>query len=483
MSSLVLDTLRRLSRDKPQHPVVLPDAAGRAGPLLERVEHIAADLKQRQLSLVASRLDNGLPWIALDLACIAAGVCHLPIPPFFTPAQVEHALSDSGAEVLVTLNEQASDHALYHFQSLGQHPRIPKHIAKHIAKVTYTSGSTDQPKAVLLSQQTMETVAQSLARSVGLSPADRHLILMPLAVLLENIAGVYAPLLAGAAMVAPPVAETGLLGANGVDGAAMLGAIRSAQATTAISTPHTLAALTQAVEQAPASSLRFLAVGGASVSTDALQQAEAVGLPVFQGYGLSECASVVCLNTPQHNRPGSVGRPLDHSRIKIAEDGEVMVSGPRFDGYLGSSPEEHTGPWLGTGDLGRLDPEGYLWIHGRKKNRYATAFGRNVSPEWPERELRRHPAIAQAAVYGEAQPVNVAVLSLAADADHAAVQTAVQQANTALPDYAQISAWLPAQAPFSVANGQLTGTGRPRRAAIFNAYAQDIERLFKAGMT
>ena len=85
-------------------------------------------------------------------------------------------------------------------------------------------------------------------------------------------------------------------------------------------------------------SLKFVAVGGASVAVELLERAAAVGLPVYEGYGLSECASVVCLNTPAARRPGSVGRPLPHARVRVDADGQLMVSGVTMRGYLGDPP-------------------------------------------------------------------------------------------------------------------------------------------------
>nr|BFE97661.1 hypothetical protein GCM10020185_81970 [Pseudomonas brassicacearum subsp. brassicacearum] len=103
--------------------------------------------------------------------------------------------------------------------------------------------------------------------------------------------------------------------------------------------------------------VRFAAVGGARVSHDLLQRAQRVGLPVFEGYGLSECASVVCLNRPQAHRAGSVGQPLPHVEIRLADDGEVLIKGSTLLGYLGEPP--HTSEWWPSGDLGEFDEEGF----------------------------------------------------------------------------------------------------------------------------
>jgi long-subunit acyl-CoA synthetase (AMP-forming) len=201
-------------------------------------------------------------------------------------------------------------------------------------------------------------------------------------------------------------------------------------------------------------------------------------LPVYEGYGLSEAASVISVNRPDARRPGSVGKPLPHVELSFADDGEIVVRGRLFSGYLGEAEAVEKDVWP-TGDLGYLDDEGFLYLTGRKKHIFITSFGRNVSPEWVERELLAEPAIAQCCVFGEARPFNVAVIVPGKDADRDGIQKAVTAANKRLPDYAAISDWLIAEEPFSVANGLWTGTGRPRRQAIFDAYAEKINQLYE----
>lgn len=109
---------------------------------------------------------------------------------------------------------------------------------------------------------------------------------------------------------------------------------------------------------------------------------------------------------------------------------------------------------------------------------FITAFGRNVAPEWVERELTFESPIAQAAVFGEARPWNTAVIVPRPGFETAAVDQALVAANARLPDYARVSRWLRADAPFSLENGQLTGTARPRREAIYRYYADRINDLY-----
>jgi len=283
----------------------------------------------------------------------------------------------------------------------------------------------------------------------------------------------------GATAQLRPLAEVGLAGATQIDGARLLAALHETHASSAILVPQMLRALCDATDASKRvlPNLRFLAVGGATSAPGLLHRAQALGLPVFEGYGLSECASVVTLNRAGAERIGTVGRPLPHLAISFASDGEVQVRGPHFLGYVGEPPLGADAT-LATGDLGHLDADGYLVLTGRKKNLFVTAFGRNVAPEWIERELCEEPAIAQAAVFGEARPFNTAVI--VARAPSARIDEALARVNARLPDYARVSRWIAAEAPFSPSNQQLTANGRLRRERIAAIYGERLDALYPA---
>jgi long-chain acyl-CoA synthetase len=156
-----------------------------------------------------------------------------------------------------------------------------------------------------------------------------------------------------------------------------------------------------------------------------------------------------------------------------------LIEGNRFAGYLGESSTDTDNSWWHSGDIGYLDEEGYLHLQGRRRHIFITTFGRNVSPEWVERELVLEPAIAQAALFGEARPWNLAVIQPAPGADEPAVESAIERVNALLPDYARVSLWISADAPFGLQNGQLSGTGRLRREAIYEHYQMRIVALYR----
>ena len=448
--------------------------------LLEAIAERRGVLEAVGARRVALALDNGPQWALWDLALLAGGQVCVPLPGFFSPTQQMHVLDSAGIDTLIVDPAAASATPFAGFVPVAPGilqrtpPQLPA-LPAGTAKITYTSGSTGQPKGVCLSAAAQLAVAHSVAQIGEGGAVERHLGVLPLATLLENIAGLYAGLLAGARVELLPMRTIGFSGGGGFDPARFLQTLHAHRPHSLILLPQMLLALVGAAEQGHAlpAGLRFVAVGGGQVSPRLLQRAEALGLPVYEGYGLSECASVVCLNTPSARRIGTVGRPLLHAGVRIGDDGEVQVRGARMLGYLGEAPPADAlaaDAWLGTGDLGHFD-DGFLVLHGRKKHQFITAYGRNVNPEWVEAELVQQGAIAQAWVHGEACPENLAVLvPRRADCSDVELEAAVAAANAGLPDYACAHRWLRAEAPFTLANGLLTANGRLRRAALAAHY-------------
>lgn len=451
--------------------------------LLAEVERRSAFLRELGVRRLALALDNGSDWALWDLAALRADLVCVPLPGFFSAEQRQHVLDSAGIDTVVTGDTAAFAPLGFRPLTVGLCQRRPVQVAAlpaGTAKITYTSGTTGQPKGVCLDATLQLRVAASIWEACGPSGLERHLCVLPLAVLLENVAGLYALLLGGALVELLPLAQVGIGGSSQFDLTRFLAAVERAQPNSLILLPQMLLAWVTALEGgAPLTdSLRFVAVGGGRVAPQLLERADALGLPVFEGYGMSECASVVCLNTPAHRRIGTVGRPLPHLALRLAEDGEVQIGGARMLGYLGEPAP--AGEWLGSGDLGHFDGE-FLVLHGRKKHQFITAFGRNVNPEWVEAELVQQSPIAQAWLHGEACPTNVAVLQpRGAEITDEAIAAAVARVNAGLPDYARVHHWLRAEGPFTAANGLATANGRLRRSALFQHYRAAIERVLAA---
>jgi len=497
--SIFLSIIRKHAASMPDQVALEGgDASLTYSQLADEVGKLASEISSQRVSALGLLMDNSPGWVAADLAAMQAGVPLIPIPHFFSSEQVGHLIRNAGLSHVWTDMPQHLDKILapvgIPFRQAGEIDaggvrisclktgvRIRTRIPAEIAKVTYTSGTTGDPKGVCLTLKAIEEVSVSLKGVSFATNEDRHLCLLPLATLLENIGGIYVPLLAGATCVIPGLAAVGMQGASGLDVQRFISALHESRASTCIMIPQMLQALVMALEMGlpRPQALRFVAVGGATVSPQLLKRAASLGLPIFEGYGLSEAASVVAVNSPAASRIGSVGKPLPHAEVRFAADAEILVSGSLFAGYLGEGDPDFAEGFWPTGDIGYLDEDGFLYLTGRKKHIFITAFGRNVSPEWVERELSVEPGIAQAVVYGEARPFNVALLVPRTKTDEAALQSAVEKANKKLPDYARIRRWIVTDAPFSVANGQLTGTGRPRRAHIWQTYSAAIQSLYE----
>ncbi len=456
---------------------------------LAEIKALTPHLRGKCIGLL---MDNSPAWAIADLAIIKQGITCVPIPPFFSKTQIEHSLQDAGVDLLLTDNpawvtecykKQPSKvlDVAYQPVSIFQLTGCPhQHALDDVAKITYTSGTTGTPKGVCLSLSAMEQVAHSVATVTEANGQDRSLSLLPLSTLLENIGSLYIQLLTGGCCTFLPMHEVGMQGASGLSLPTLLSILNQQQPTSIILIPQMLQALVEAAEKGATlpDSLRFVAVGGAPVANSLLQRAEQLNIPVYEGYGLSEAASVVAVNSPALHQAGSVGRPLPHIQLKIAEDGEILLKGDIFNGYLGEPPLSDSSYWP-TGDLGYLDESGCLYLTGRKKNIFITAFGRNIAPEWVERELLIQPAIVQAILIGEAQPFNTAIIVLRPQTDASTLVAAIIQVNEQLPDYARIRQYLVADEPFGIDNNQLTGTGRPRRNIIAAHYADDIDRIYR----
>ncbi len=229
------------------------------------------------------------------------------------------------------------------------------------------------------------------------------------------------------------------------------------------------------------------------------------GVTILEGYGLTETTAGATLNLNTSLRIGSVGKPIPGTSIKIAADGEVLIGGPIvMRGYWqndAANQEAFDGTWFKSGDLGRLDEDGFLYITGRKKELIVTAGGKNVAPAVLEDRLRAHPLVSQCMVVGDNQPFIAALItidadmlkgwiaannktgatieSLTNDPDlHAVVQTAVDEANKAVSKAESIRKFAILPEDFTIAAGQLTAKLSVKRHVVAAQYATTIEALY-----
>ncbi|MGE0430121.1 AMP-binding protein [Hydrogenophaga sp.] len=461
-------------------PVVLEDGTRTwtAAELDAAASAFAVTLRDEGVRVLATLLDNTVAWVVADRAAERAGIVHVPLPVFFAQDQISHALRSAGADALLLpatapwpLTSAKPCSVAGESLALMRLPGSPVPMPPGTSRITFTSGTTGAPKGVCLSASAIDTVSRGVVQAMEPLQIQRHLCVLPFSVLLENIAGLVAPLRNGTTCVVVPLEQLGLAGSSRFDPALFHSAVLRHRPDSIILLPQMLRLWTgylTATQQRAPQSLKFVAVGGASVGAGLVVASRAVGIPAHEGYGLSEAGSVQTLNLPGADRPGSAGRALPHARLRISDEGEIEVAGSLFAGYLGdarAAPE-----WWPSGDLGTIDDQGFLHVHGRRKNVLITSFGRNVSPEWVEGALQEA-GIGVAVVFGDNQPALSAVLWPAnTTLPDSALQAAVDTANATLPDYARVHRWVRAEHPFDAAAGMATTNGRPRRAAIFEAH-------------
>ena len=248
--------------------------------------------------------------------------------------------------------------------------------------------------------------------------------------------------------------------------------------------------------------VRQAVTGAAPIAPSILEFFYACGVPVMEGYGLTETASVASVNTPDAFRLGSVGRPLPGVQVRIADDGGILIKGPNiFNGYYRDAKatrETLVDGWLQTGDLGRLDEDGFLFITGREKDIIITAGGKNIAPANLEHALRHNRWISQAVVLGDGRPYLVALITLDAEetpafasehnlkldevhrseAMRADIQTTIDEVNSHYAPVEQIKRFEILPNDLSQPTGELTPTMKVKRSVVQRKYAETIDTIY-----
>jgi long-chain acyl-CoA synthetase len=239
--------------------------------------------------------------------------------------------------------------------------------------------------------------------------------------------------------------------------------------------------------------IRECVTGAAPIAPEILEFFYACGVPVMEGYGMTETATSATVNRPDAFRFGSVGKPLAGVEVQIGDDGEVLIKGPNiFKGYYKNDQatrEALEGEWLHTGDLGRLDEDGFLFITGRKKDIIITAGGKNITPANLENGLKQNRWISQAVVVGDRRPYLVALITLDAeemqaegapqgDEIRAEVQKAVDEVNSQVGPVEQIKRFEILPEDLSQETGELTPTLKVKRNVVLDKYDDVIDSIY-----
>jgi long-chain acyl-CoA synthetase len=251
--------------------------------------------------------------------------------------------------------------------------------------------------------------------------------------------------------------------------------------------------------------IRFCVSGGAALAPDVMEFLFAMGITVNEGYGLTETSPVICLNPPGREKPGAVGPPIPGVEVRIGDDGEILTRGPHVMlGYYRNEAATQAAlrdGWFHTGDVGRLDDEGYLFITDRLKDLLVTAGGKKVAPQPIEARLKTSKWVSEAVLIGDARPYVVALLvphfsNLEAEARangwpsanadellarpevRALYQTEVDRVNGDLARFEQIKSFTLLDRELTQDAGELTPTLKVKRRVIAERFGNEIEALY-----
>lgn len=451
---------------------------------------------------------------------------------------------DLGGDILryETLVATAGDPAVSEYRR-----RASEVGGNQLATIIYTSGTTGEPKGVMLSHSNLSSNTLDSLRGYPIFPADVALSFLPLAHVYERVMGysyifrgvsvAYVEQIEAVAQALLEVRPTVLAAvprfyekiyANIIEkGHRETGtkrkifdwAIRVAQEAApwrafGRSVPSSVkfrwwvadALVYSKIRAGLGGRIRTLSSGGAPLAPELIEFFWSVKLPVYQGYGLTETSPVISTNLPSQNRVGTVGRPIPNVQVRIAEDGEVLVKGPNvMTGYYRKPDQTRQvftpDGWLCTGDIGRLDEDGYLLITDRKKELLKTAAGKFVAPAPIENLLKTSPFISNAIVVGDKRKfVSVLVVPNFATLEAEACKQGrewstpgqmltnpwvrdllsreIERLTAPLAQYEKPKRFALLEKDFTFANGELTYTLKMKRRVIEQRYQDVIARLY-----
>lgn len=477
---------------------------------------------------VALLLGNRPEFHAADTGTLLAGAVPFSLYNTAPPVDLAFVLRDAGARVVITerglqdsVQRAIDEHGasvehvlLVEDPELWASPRGEEHMARadDVATIIYTSGTTGRPKGVQLTHANIIWMVGALGARAGLGPDMEVIDYLPMAHIAERLNSQYVPL---------AYALTTTCCADATQVAAVLGQVR----------PHFFFAPPRLWEKLRAAvsaklgpdvdlaaagpgvlaSLGFdrlvtAYVGAAPVPAEMVTFWRALGLPLSEEYGLSECTGVATASPPEV-RVGTVGTALDDVELRIAADGEILIRSPGvMAGYRNAAEQTAEAidaeGWLHSGDIGSLDEDGYLKIVDRKKELIINAAGKNMSPANIEARLKAgSPLIGQVCVIGDSRPYNVALIVVDPDAagafaereglaarGHAALSSdervheeiarGVQAANGQLARVEQIKRFAIVPDDWQPGGEQLTPTMKLKRKPIAATYADRIEALY-----
>jgi long-chain acyl-CoA synthetase len=414
------------------------------------------------------------------------------------------------------------------------------------ASIIYTSGTTGEPKGAILTHRNFTANVRQCLAVIDLRPTDTCLSFLPLSHVFERTGGFYAMMTAGTTIayaesldtvadnlreVRPtvvcsvprvyekmyarildtvdkgPTKKKQLFHWAARAGRAYIAGRLEGRVGIAVRVRHRVAdaLVLRKLRARVGGRLRYFISGSAPLARDIAEFFHGAGIPILEGYGLTETSPVLAVNTFQHLRLGSVGRPLPGVELRIAGDGEILARGENvMQGYF-KKPRETAEAivegWFHTGDIGHLDADGFLHITDRKKDLIATAGGKKVAPQPIEGRLKQSKFVSEAVLVGNRRPfisllivpnfVRLEAWAAAAGLDasnHAALATApevrahyqkiVDEINADLAQFERIKTFAILEGELSAADGELTPTLKVRRKIVEERYRAQIDAMY-----
>lgn len=418
------------------------------------------------------------------------------------------------------------------------------------AVISYTAGVSDRPRGVILTHHNLAAQIEALASLQLFSSDDVHLLFLPLAHvfarilylaavgygmttvfgrgpehLLEDLSEVEPTLMAAVPRIYERLQNeivdrvrrrrwrSRLLPAALEVGKAVSHRVQSGEDVgTFLKWEHRLFShlLLEDVRELLGGRMRFLIAGGAPLREETCEFFFATGVLLLEGYGLTETSGAVSFNMPDDFRIGSVGKPLPGIEVTIGEDDEILIRGDTvMDSYVTTDDDDgrviDDRGWLHSGDIGRFDDDGFLYVTDRKRDAIVTSTGQHVAPQPIERRLRDHPLVAHAAVVGDGRPHLAALVALEPDAVlefiddseldgripvreltihprlRRELRAHVRQINRQVSSFERIRSFSVLPEFLSMRNRTLTAEGRLRRAELLRRYDAEIHRLYEEG--
>ncbi|HWA99826.1 MAG TPA: AMP-dependent synthetase/ligase [Pirellulales bacterium] len=486
---------------------------------------------------------NRYEWIVADLGIQTAGAVHVPVHASLSGAQIAYQIADCSPRAIVLSGPEQAEKLAAHADAIPTSTRIiafdtcyeswPGRLfrsfsdlvaaadadeaqrlereasdavqPRDLATILYTSGTTGEPKGVMLSQHNLASNAVASIEIFGPRAGDLRVTWLPLSHIFARTCDLYTWVVQGCELVLADSPETTLAQCARFKPTLVNGVPYFFEKVMRHLVQQGTAEKPGALSELFGGRLRAGIAGGAALPRHVGEFYQRNGVTLLEGYGLTETSPVISTCTVAARKLGTVGRPIPGVEVRIASDGEVLTRGEHVMLGYWNRPEATaavmTDGWFQTGDLGEIDADGYLKITGRKKELIVTAGGKNIAPVYLESLLVAEPLIHQAIVIGDGRnyltalivpdpahlraaivdegiPVTSAAEALAHERVRRLFADRIRQRFSEVSRYEQIGDFVLLDRAFSVEAGELTPTLKPRRGEIARQYADRIEAMY-----